>query len=83
MFKQKRYEVLESLPAYGPMYVPVTDTDEPFYSQGYPVRFYKSDGTTWVANFKPGWTGLNAVYDFNEQKHILRYNWRHMLFNEP
>lgn len=68
---RKRYEVLESLPHYGQMYIPVTDNGEPFYSEGFPVRFYKSDGTTWVGNFRPGWTGLNKVYDFSEHNKTI------------
>lgn len=66
MTDKKRYEILDSLPTYGPMYIPVSENDEPFYSEGFPVRFYKSNGTNWVANFRPGWTGLNKVFDFNE-----------------
>jgi len=64
--EKKRYEILESLPVYGPMYIPVTKNGEPYYSEGFAVRFYKTDGTNWVANFKPGWTGLNKVFDFPE-----------------
>lgn len=67
----KRYEILDSLPTYGPMYIPVSDNDELFYSEGFPVRFYKSDGSNWVANFKPGWTGLNKVFDFIEHDKII------------
>lgn len=66
MTGKRRFEILESLPAYGPMYTPVTENGQPFYSEGFPVRFYKSDGTNWVANFKPGWTGLNRIFDFPE-----------------
>lgn len=57
----KRYEILTSLPVYGPMYIAITNNEEPFYSQGFAVRFYKSDGTQWVANFKPGWTELTEM----------------------
>ncbi len=63
MTENKRYEILESLPVYGPMYVPVTDNDEPFYSEGFPVCFYKEDGTNWVANFQPGLTELNEIHE--------------------
>ena len=67
----KRYEILESLPVYGPMYVSVTDNDEPYYSEGFVVRFYKNNQSDWVANFKPGWTGFNAIYDFENESDIL------------
>ena len=71
MNEQKRYEILESLPPYGPMYIPVTDNNEPFFSEGFPIRFFKSDGTDWVANFRQGWTGLNRVYDFPERDRVI------------
>jgi hypothetical protein len=64
MTDNTRFEILSSLPAYGPMYIPVTDNDEPFFSEGFVIRFYKSDGSDWVGNFKPGWTGQNKVFDF-------------------
>jgi len=66
-----RYEILDSLPTYGPMYIPVTGDDEPYYSQGFTVRFFKDDKSDWVANFKPGWTGLNSIYEFSNQQNIL------------
>nr|WP_315142720.1 hypothetical protein [uncultured Flavobacterium sp.] len=71
MKENKRYEILQSLPAYGPMYISISENDETFYSEGLAVRFFKSDGTDWVANFKLGWTGLNAVYEFTNQPNIL------------
>lgn len=68
---EKRYEILDSLPTYGPMYVPVTDNGEAFHSEGFPVRFYKTDGTEWVANFKPGWTDLKQVVAFEKTQNLL------------
>lgn len=71
MDTQIKYEILNSLPAYGPMYVPVTQKGELFYQEGFVVRFYKNDGTNWVANFQPGWTKLNKVFDFPERNIIV------------
>ena len=71
MTTEKRYEILNSLPTYGPMYVPVTDNGEVFYSEGFPVRFYKTDGTEWVANFQPGWTGLKQIIEFENTPNLL------------
>jgi len=68
---EKRYEILNSLPTYGPMYVPVTDSGEAFYSEGFPVRFYKTDGTEWVANFQPGWTDLKEIIEFEKTQNLL------------
>lgn len=53
------------------MYVPVTDTGEPFYSEGFVVRFYKADGLEWVANFQPGWSDLKQVIEFEKTQNIL------------
>lgn len=71
MKSKKQFEVLSSLPAYGPMYVPVSETGEPFYSEGYPVRFYRRDGTEWVANFQPGWTDLKQVIQLDNTDLLL------------
>lgn len=71
MTEQKRYEILDSLPAYGPMYIPITDDDERYFSEGFVIRFYKSNGTDWVANFRPGWTGFNKVFDFPQHDLIV------------
>ncbi len=62
---------MEALPTSGPMYIPVTENDGAFYSEGFPVRFYKSDGTDWVANFKPGWTDLKVICELKDTTHIL------------
>ncbi len=68
---KKRYEILNGLPAYGPMYVSVTENGESFYSEGFPVRFYKTDGTEWIANFRPGWTDLKQVIEFKNTQNLL------------
>jgi hypothetical protein len=67
----KRYEILTSLPTYGQMYIPVTESGEPYYSEGFPVRFYKTDGTEWVANFQPGWTDFREVIEFENSSNLL------------
>ena len=68
---EKRYQVLEGLPAYGPMYVPIAPDGIPFYSEGFVVRFFQSNGTSWVANFGYGLEGCNAVYDYPEDKRTV------------
>ncbi len=67
----KRYEILSALPAYGPMHISITGNTVPFYGAGFPVRFYKTDGTHWVANFERGWTDLEAVLEFEKSQNIL------------
>jgi len=71
MQQQKRYEILEGLPAYGPMYVPVSESGEQFFYEGFVVRFYKSDGKQWVANFRPGWSQCNLVVDYADSNRVI------------
>jgi hypothetical protein len=71
MQEQRRYEVLDGLPPYGPMYIPVSEDGEQFYSEGLVIRFFKSDGTDWVANFEPGWTDLSLVVDYPDRNRIV------------
>jgi len=68
---EKRYEILNSLPTYGPMYIPVSESGEPFYSEGFVVRFQKTDGTYWVANFEPGFTDLEQIIEFEHTLNLL------------
>ncbi len=53
------------------MYIPITEDAEPYFSEGFPIRFFKSDGTSWVVNFKPGLTNLNQVFDFPHHDRII------------
>lgn len=71
MMRLKRYEILDALPVYGPMYIPVSDDGMPFYSEGFPVRFFKSDNIQWVANFRPGWTNLKTVIELRDTWNLL------------
>jgi len=66
-----RYEILEHLPTYGPMPIAVTENGAPYYSAGFPVRFFRTDGTDWVGNFAPGSTKFNAVLPLRDSEHIL------------
>lgn len=53
------------------MYIPVTKNDQPLYSEGFPVRFFKADGTDWVANFELGWTDLKIICELNDTCNLL------------
>ena len=66
-----KYEILESLPTNGPMYISVTENNENYFSAGFPVRFYKNDKTNWVANFKPGWTNFSSIYEIQNQNLLI------------
>jgi len=71
MNNQKRYELLESLPTYGPMHISVTENNDNYYSEGIAIRFFKSDNTNWVANFKPGWTKLTEIFEIENQNDLI------------
>lgn len=63
--KNKKFEILKSLPTYGPMYIPISESGKPFYSEGFPVRFYKPNGNSWVANFELGITDFNEIFELD------------------
>ena len=67
----KPYEILNGLPAYGPMYVPIGEGYENPFSEGFVVRFFKSDGTSWVANFAVGWTNTSFIKYFQESGLVI------------
>lgn len=60
----KRYEVLDGLPTYGEMAIPIIGDDEIFVSEGYVVKFFKDDGSAWIANFPMGSNQLSFVKEF-------------------
>jgi hypothetical protein len=53
------------------MYVPVSENGEPFYSEGFVVRFHKTDGSEWVANFQPGLTDFKQIIEFEKSQTLL------------
>ncbi len=69
----KRYEILEMLPSYGPMYIPIAENNQAFYSdEGFVVRFYRLDGTNWIGNFKGGsQNNSNEIYEFKNSPNLL------------
>lgn len=68
---KKQFEILNGLPPYGDMYVSVSDSEEKNYSEGFVIRFFKSDNTSWVANFALGWNNFSKVFDFPEYNTVV------------
>ncbi|TMI62916.1 MAG: hypothetical protein E6H07_16065 [Bacteroidetes bacterium] len=68
---QNKYEILEGLPTSGPMYIPISEDGVEFYHEGLVVRFFKDDGTNWVANFKTGWTKYRNVFEIPNTDKIV------------
>ncbi len=66
-----RYEILAGLPPYGPMYISVSQNGKEHYSDGFVVRFFNSDNTSWVANFERGWTRLSGVFELPAHGELL------------
>ena len=71
MKNKNRFEILNSLPTYGPMYISITENGGEYYQEGFVVRFYKDDKTDWVANFKPGINEFNKIFDFPLKNRIV------------
>lgn len=69
--REKQYEILDGLPPYGPMYIPVSQSGKPFYHEGFVIRFFKSDGSSWVANFEQGWSKYSNVLELKESNNLL------------
>ncbi len=67
----KRYEVLKGLPTYGQMAISITNNDELFVSEGYVVKFFRDDGSTWIANFSTGYNNLFTIIEFLDSKNLL------------
>lgn len=71
MQSHKLYEILNGLPPYGPMYIPITEDGTEFYYEGFVVRLFRSDGTTWIANFKMGETNYSSVFEIPKTNIIV------------
>jgi len=80
--QNKRFEILDSLPPYGDMYVPIAEDDIPFYSEGYVVRFHRNKEKIWIANFKIGWTNLANIYDFPRLRKTIVFAYGNCYFME-
>jgi len=53
------------------MYIPVSQDNKVFYSEGFVVKLLRDDGTDWVANFEQGLTEFNEVYSFQTKNEII------------
>lgn len=69
--RMERFEVLPGLPATGPMYVPVSASGEPFYSEGFVVRFLPARSEPWIANFSMGLTDFSTAIALAGSHHVL------------
>ncbi len=69
--QNNRFIVLDSLPAYDVMYVPITPYKVNTYSEGLVIRFFKNDGTNWIANVHLGGKSFNHVRAFKKCNLLL------------
>ena len=67
----KLCEKLDHLPTNDPMYVSVTGASKHYHSEGYVIRFFKSDSSSWVANFQPGATDLNQYFEYPTIRRVI------------
>ncbi len=63
-----KFEVLQGLPAYGDL--PVQFDDNPLGSEGRVVRFFRSDGTSWIGNFI-GSFGVDTVFELPNSTNVF------------
>jgi len=63
--------MLEGLPAYGTLAIPIPENGSAFYSEGFPVRFHRSDGTEWTANFSTGQSNLREIHELRDSPYLL------------
>lgn len=71
MTPQPSYQILDGLPTYGPMYISIPANNYSSYSEGYVVKFFRTDGTEWVGNFEKSYTDLKGVYTLPETANLL------------
>lgn len=57
------FEVLTGFPPYGGEEI-TNINDQPAFSEGYIVKFFRDDGSYWIANFKRGMSSFNGVYEY-------------------
>ena len=65
------HEVLDGLPATGPMYIPVSEDGKPFYHEGFVVRLLPERHEPWVANFRSGLGSYYGTFEFADQRRVL------------
>lgn len=53
------------------MYISVAKNDDFYYEEGFVVRFLKSNGTEWVANFKTGRSSDSYVIPFKDSENVF------------
>jgi len=66
-----QFEVVTSLPPYGPTAEPFSATGGGTHREGYVVRFTDSRRDRWVGNFQPGLGGVDAVCEHPDRRRVL------------
>jgi len=66
-----RFEILPSLPVYGPLAEPFTATGQGSHREGFVVRFTTNRGENWVGNFQPGLSGFCEVFQHPNQREVI------------
>ena len=65
------YEILPGLPPYGARALAFSATGQGRHREGFVVRFFPSDGESWVGNFQPGLSDLDSILDHPDGKRVL------------
>lgn len=64
------WEIIDGLPAYGPMPIPFSPTEQGSHQEGLVVRFFTATGS-WVGNFQRGSTSLDEVFAHPDGQHVM------------
>jgi len=70
MTNSARWEVLDGLPAYGPMSEPFSTTGQGMHREGLVDRFFPPTGS-WVGNFQRGLSSLDEVFAHPDGRHVV------------
>jgi hypothetical protein len=65
------FDVLPGLPSYGDSPEAFTATGQGRHSEGYVVRFHPDGSASWVGNFQPGLSTLDAVLHHPAGRQLL------------
>jgi hypothetical protein len=65
-----RWEILPGLPGNGPVPKHFHTGHPTPWAEGFVVRFWNADGSEWVGNFEPWWSGCSKLVDWPEANSI-------------
>jgi hypothetical protein len=68
---QSEFEILNGLPAYGPLPLQFSSTGQGTHREGLVVKFRPTQAEEWVGNFQPGLTSFHKVLAHPNQNYFV------------